>query len=143
MHNVMFCKTCRETQRHPFLGYMSFCDPNELCPYCKTELQELNFPADDFNFLRNKVSKDINFLESMIKLSQENPIEYQMKMSQFKSQVGTVNNSSNTNINQVKCPICGSTSIATTNRGYSLLTGFIGSGSPRNVCQKCGHKWKP
>lgn len=43
----------------------------------------------------------------------------------------------------VRCPKCGSYSVATTNRGYSLLTGFIGSGSPRNVCQKCGHKWKP
>ena len=45
--------------------------------------------------------------------------------------------------NTVRCPKCGSYSVATTNRGYSLLTGFIGSGSPRNVCQKCGHKWKP
>ena len=43
----------------------------------------------------------------------------------------------------VKCPRCGSTSIATTNRGYSFYTGFLGSGSPRNVCQKCGYKWKP
>ena len=25
----------------------------------------------------------------------------------------------------------------------SLKTGFLGSGSPRNVCQKCGYKWKP
>lgn len=45
--------------------------------------------------------------------------------------------------NTVRCPKCGSYSVATTNRGYSLLTGFIGSSSPRNVCQKCGHKWKP
>lgn len=45
--------------------------------------------------------------------------------------------------NAVRCPKCGSYSVATTNRGYSLLTGFIGSGSPRNVCQKCGYKWKP
>ncbi len=42
-----------------------------------------------------------------------------------------------------ECPKCGSTSIATVNRGYSLFSGFIGSGSPRNVCQKCGYKWKP
>ena len=41
------------------------------------------------------------------------------------------------------CPICNSTSIQTVNRGYSFFTGFIGSGSPRNVCQKCGYKWKP
>lgn len=41
------------------------------------------------------------------------------------------------------CPKCGSTSIATINRGFSLVTGFWGSGSPRNVCQVCGWKWKP
>lgn len=45
--------------------------------------------------------------------------------------------------NIVKCPKCGSTAIQTINRGYSLMTGFFGSGSPRNVCQKCGYKWKP
>ncbi|MDY3690602.1 MAG: hypothetical protein SO072_01375 [Dysosmobacter sp.] len=41
------------------------------------------------------------------------------------------------------CPHCGSTSIATVNRGYSLVTGFIGSGKPVNVCQMCGYKFKP
>jgi DNA-directed RNA polymerase subunit RPC12/RpoP len=41
------------------------------------------------------------------------------------------------------CPRCGSTSIGTTTRGYSFWTGFLGSGTPMNVCQKCGHKWKP
>lgn len=41
------------------------------------------------------------------------------------------------------CPRCGSTSIGTTTRGYSFWTGFLGSGTPMNVCQNCGHKWKP
>ena len=45
--------------------------------------------------------------------------------------------------NTVKCPKCGSTAVQTVNRGYSLMTGFLGSGSPRNVCQKCGYKWRP
>lgn len=45
--------------------------------------------------------------------------------------------------NNITCPRCGSSAIATTNRGFSLMTGFIGSGSPRNVCQNCGYKWKP
>lgn len=44
---------------------------------------------------------------------------------------------------QLRCPKCGSTNISTINRGYSMVTGFIGSGSARNVCQNCGHKWKP
>ena len=43
----------------------------------------------------------------------------------------------------IKCPKCGSTSIATINRGYSLVWGFIGSGSARNVCQSCGYKFIP
>ncbi len=41
------------------------------------------------------------------------------------------------------CPSCGSTSIATVNRGYSMLTGFIGSGKAVNVCQSCGHRFEP
>lgn len=43
----------------------------------------------------------------------------------------------------VTCPKCGSTSIATINRGYSVVWGFIGSGKPMNVCQKCGCKFQP
>lgn len=41
------------------------------------------------------------------------------------------------------CPKCGSTSIATINRGYSIIWGLLGSGSPVNVCQACGYKFKP
>ena len=43
----------------------------------------------------------------------------------------------------IKCPKCGSTAISTVNRGFSIITGFIVSGSARNVCQKCGYKWDP
>lgn len=43
----------------------------------------------------------------------------------------------------VRCPQCGSTSIATTNRGFSFFWGFLGSGKPMNVCQKCGYRFKP
>jgi len=40
------------------------------------------------------------------------------------------------------CPKCGSSSIATINRGFSVVSGFIGSGKPVNVCQMCGYKWE-
>lgn len=43
----------------------------------------------------------------------------------------------------LRCPICGSTAVTTTSRGYSLLTGFIGSNKTVNRCGKCGHTWKP
>lgn len=45
--------------------------------------------------------------------------------------------------NQVTCPKCGSTSIATEKRGFDLMWGFLGSEwVTYNVCQKCGHRWK-
>ena len=45
--------------------------------------------------------------------------------------------------NQVKCPKCGSTQITTGQRGYSLITGFLGSNKTVNRCAKCGYKWEP
>ena len=47
------------------------------------------------------------------------------------------------NILKPHCPKCGSTSIATVNRGYSIISGFIGSGKAVNICQNCGHRFKP
>lgn len=63
----------------------------------------------------------------------------------FEDEVESYRSSSTTNTTQatVACPKCGSSSIATVNRGYSLFWGFLGSGKPVNVCQKCGHKFKP
>lgn len=43
----------------------------------------------------------------------------------------------------VTCPICGSTSVTTGQRGFSLITGFLGSNKTVNRCGKCGHTWAP
>lgn len=42
-----------------------------------------------------------------------------------------------------KCPKCGSTAITAGQRGYTLLTGFLGSNKTVNRCSNCGHTWKP
>lgn len=42
-----------------------------------------------------------------------------------------------------KCPKCGSIAITAGQRGYSLLTGFLGSNKTVNRCANCGHTWKP
>lgn len=41
------------------------------------------------------------------------------------------------------CPRCGSTSFTTGARGFSVWTGFIGSGKTVNRCSRCGHVWEP
>lgn len=47
------------------------------------------------------------------------------------------------NRNVLRCPKCGSTSVTTGTRGFSVITGFIGSGKVMNMCGQCGFKWKP
>ena len=41
------------------------------------------------------------------------------------------------------CPQCGSTEYHAGARGFSIVTGFIGSGKTVLTCLKCGHRWKP
>lgn len=43
----------------------------------------------------------------------------------------------------LKCPRCSSTAVVVGTRGYSMITGFIGSGETMNRCGNCGYKWKP
>lgn len=43
----------------------------------------------------------------------------------------------------LRCPKCGSTAVSTGARGFSIVTGFLGSGQTVNRCGNCGHKWKP
>lgn len=44
---------------------------------------------------------------------------------------------------KLKCPRCGSTAVTTGQRGFSILTGFLGSNKTVNRCGKCGYTWKP
>ena len=43
----------------------------------------------------------------------------------------------------LRCPKCSSNMISTSARGYSLLTGFLGSNKTVNRCGNCGYTWKP
>lgn len=64
------------------------------------------------------------------------------KTTQQQSAKQVAEQKSNTS-NQITCPKCGSTNITEGTRGFTLTTGFIGSGKFRYVCKKCGNKWKP
>lgn len=101
------------------------------------EIDDYNCKMDDYLLLFN-ISHDGNFILQMLKLKNEDPIEYELKIAQFRE----IAERKKAEDSKPRCPKCGSTSIATVNKGYSLLTGFLGSGKPMNVCQSCGHKWK-
>lgn len=43
----------------------------------------------------------------------------------------------------LRCPKCGSQDIGKLEGGRSVLWNFLGTGIPKNVCRKCGHKFRP
>lgn len=49
----------------------------------------------------------------------------------------------NYNTSMIICPHCGSTSVTTGQRGFSLFSGFLGSNKTVNRCGSCGWTWEP
>lgn len=97
-------------------------------------------------FTITNISKEDAFLEAMIALKEKDIIEYELKMSQFRNQANQqeqTKEQSKPTEEKITCPKCGSANVSSGTRGFTLTTGFFGSGNPRNVCQKCGFKWKP
>lgn len=114
------------------------------CNKCEQEtLQMTSMTDEEFCVLCDVAPKNNELCSLMIDLKEKDPIEYQLKISQFKTQVQQQDSIKKQSSNTIKCPKCGSTNITAGQRGYSLLTGFIGSGNTVNRCAKCGHKWKP
>ena len=127
-------------------GWQFMTKPNEIpsrdkCEYCGGQFIHTNITAEEM-FLIERTSKDREFINAMIKLKKNDIIEYQTRISQFRSQA-KADGCYNKPKPKVCCPRCGSESIATGQRGYSLLTGFLGSGKTVNRCANCGYKWNP
>lgn len=145
--HLKICPTCKKEKIQDGIyrnGYVYFYEDTATeCPYGHPIIMT-SMPDDDFIIL-SKISDSTDFYDAMIKLHDDDIIEYELKMSQFRSQVEAQEAEAErkkAEDSKPRCPKCGSTSIATVNKGYSLLTGFLGSGKPMNVCQSCGHKWK-
>ncbi len=109
---------------------------------CDGLMVDTGIMFDDYLII-SKISDDDNFLQAMIDLKEKDVVEYNLKMSQFRNQVEQQKSNKLQSSNTIHCPKCGSTNITAGQRGYSLVTGFIGSGSTVNRCAKCGYKWKP
>lgn len=139
---IWFCEKCKDDPESPtYGGYLNLKNSydKEVCPQCGTKIKRINLESEDFHKIIN-ISSDPSFINAMVDLKEKDPIEFQLKLTQFKSTQPVPTPSVQ---NKVTCPKCGSTDISSGTRGFSIVTGFVGSGSPRNVCLKCGYKWKP
>ncbi|MEY8339592.1 hypothetical protein AALB16_16560, partial [Lachnospiraceae bacterium 62-35] len=109
---IKFCKKCQEenAENCPSGYYFGWKDSVTQCPNCGGQMIDIDFPARDLATIE-EISEDTAFIESMIQLHDTNPIEYQLKMSQFRTQVEQQKNITQTNSNTIKCPTCNSTKV--------------------------------
>ena len=114
-----------------------------FCKHCGSknttdEINNLKGTIGDYIEVSN-ISHDGNFILQMLKLKNDDPIEYELKMAQFRE----IAERKKAEESKPCCPKCGSTSITAGQKGYSFWTGFLGSNKTVNRCSNCGHTWKP
>lgn len=115
-----------------------------LCPINKM----LVSPIPDGSWVK-AISTDESFMNAMVKLFETDPIEYQLKIQQFKNLLQQQEQIKEKNCmvdNTPKCPHCQSTnikSISGLNRGISIaVLGIFSKKINKSFeCKNCGYTW--
>lgn len=148
MCQLKLCKKCNQNNEPTFHGYFAWLKDNCYeCPICQNQLEDTCITKDEYKII-DKISDDITFLKAMIKLKQDDIIEYQSRMSQFRSQLGQqkVVEEQKQESNIPKCPTCNSTNIKKIS-GLSKASSVAMWGLfSRKIhkqwhCNSCGSEW--
>lgn len=112
---------------------------------CNGNLIETSLSYDDFCVLCD-ISEDNNFLQAMIDLKEKDIIEYNLKMSQFKSQLEQQKSNKIQSDTTPRCPHCKSTNIkpiSGLNRGASIaMLGIFSKKINKSFeCLNCKYTW--
>ncbi len=150
MSNIKFCQNCRDKNKQDIFnsGYYSWLqDDCYECPAngCGHKLIDINLSKEDFNLIIS-ISTDIDFLELMIYLKENDLIEYEVKLNQFKTQLQQQESIKAQNDTTPKCPHCKSTNIrpiSGLNRGVSIAVWGIFSKKINKSfeCLNCNYTW--
>lgn len=142
-NHLKICPTCKKEKiQGKFYknGYIDcYEDTATKCPYGHPIIMT-SMPDDDFTILA-KISDSTDFYDAMIKLHDDDIIEYELKMSQFRSQVEAQEAEAErkkAEESKPRCPYCNSTNltkVSGTSRFASTLMFGIGS-------KKVGKQWK-
>ena len=141
---VKFCNVCQKNNNPPknpgyFFWYK---DDKYECPYDHTKLINCNINKEELLIISD-ISGDPSFIQAMDELKQKDIIEFNLKMSQFKSQVSQTQAQQKHEEEKIHCPKCNSTSISTGARGVNNFWGMLGASKTVNRCGNCGFTWKP
>ena len=148
---IKFCENCKKNNiiKYDCVGgyYWSYLDTATTCNECGNEFINIDFSALDLKILM-QVSKDINFIEAMIKLHDEDIIEYESRMSQFRTQVQQQEQIKKQQQEDSKphCPHCKSTNISKIGTGARIgsiaMWGVFSKKINKSFkCKQCGYTW--
>lgn len=137
---IYYCAKCENSNLRAFRPSTP---DDTICSVHKEEMQETNLTLDEFSTI-NFISFDDSFMAAMSKLKEDDIIEYQSRMSQFRSQVEQKKREKE----QAKphCPHCSSTNIekiGTAERVGSIAVWGIFSKKINKSfkCKNCGYTW--
>lgn len=127
-----------------------FCRVCHVPKKCFIDIEQLNIPTDDIITLA-RISNDKNFLQSMNDLYNKDVIEYNLKLSQFKTNTeqqkqATIQQHNQSQSNQPRCPTCNSTNISKIGSmervGSVAIWGLFSKKINKTFkCNNCGHTW--
>lgn len=122
-------------------------NPPEKCPQCYVPSH--CFESFEGEHILKQISTDEAFVNAMISLKEKDPIEYQLKIQQFKTQLQQQEQPKSEptqSSTQPKCPHCSSTKIAkitgTERAGSILMWGIFSKKINKSFkCNNCGYTW--
>lgn len=147
---LRFCPNCNSKDleyKHKIRGrYATYLDEsNYTCEVCGNQVVDLNILSDEYKIIVD-ISSDPAFIKAMIELHDTDIIEYNLKISQFKSQLEQQGSSKVQNDTTPRCPHCKSTnikSISALNRGASIaMLGVFSKKINKSFeCLNCKYTW--
>lgn len=119
-----------------------------ICPFCNNKLIDTGLPVEDFHLIGKATDWNRRVLDLMMELHKKDPIEYQLKLNQFKlqqEQSDAIREQERVR-NLPHCPTCGSTNIKKitgTERAVSVIgLGIFSKKINKSYkCKHCGCTW--
>ena len=147
---LMICPDCCEKHGKLWKAWIQDDEENSLthnCVECGNPMIETNLTNSETSIIL-KISTDYTFLKAIMELKDNNPIDYQLKLNQFKVQIEQRKSigRQEQNNSQLKCPTCGSDKIkkisVSAKIGGAMMFGiFSKTAKSQFKCEKCGYKW--
>lgn len=137
---VVKCEKCGE------IGLTSnTINPIDKINNCGGRMTQVNLTEEEFDLLCN-ISSENSFLDAMIELKKNDIIEYNLKMSQFKSQAAQEQTAKIQSDTRPRCPHCKSLNISKIGAGeritsVAMLGVFSKKINKSFKCKKCGYTW--